>query len=189
MPRKTVFSKYIIFQTALELVAENGISALSARAIAKRLHSSVAPVYSYYPSMERLKRDILNEIRERLTAYIHKAYTENSLLNLGTGIVLFAQEQRMLFKAFFLDSPEYTAEIISNIKNDADEDLKKDSAMAKLVPSARETVIFKTWIIAYGLSTMLVSGALENLTKTEISSKLKELIGEDILAFSTPLKG
>jgi AcrR family transcriptional regulator len=45
MPPKVQFSKEQILDTAFELVAEAGMAALSVRALAKRLGSSVAPIY------------------------------------------------------------------------------------------------------------------------------------------------
>jgi len=56
MPRKTVYTKDDVIRAACDLVEECGLSCLTARAVANKLHSSTAPVYSNFNTMDELSR-------------------------------------------------------------------------------------------------------------------------------------
>ena len=48
MPPKVKITKEDIANAALEIVRENGVSALNARAVALKLNSSTQPIFSNY---------------------------------------------------------------------------------------------------------------------------------------------
>ena len=54
MPKKVLFSKEVILDTAFKLFKEEGYDAISARNVAKALDSSPAPIYKSIGSMEAL---------------------------------------------------------------------------------------------------------------------------------------
>ena len=52
MPPKCRFTREQIIQAALELTAEKGIGALTARSLAQRLGSSAKPIFGLFTNME-----------------------------------------------------------------------------------------------------------------------------------------
>ncbi|HVP91939.1 MAG TPA: TetR/AcrR family transcriptional regulator [Terriglobales bacterium] len=100
-PKETTFSQKTVLDAAIALVREKGWEALTARGIAKRLKSSVAPVYSAFGSMDAVERGVLEEARRLLHDKMAVRYTEGSFLNVGVGMVVFARDEANLFISLF----------------------------------------------------------------------------------------
>jgi len=66
MPKKVLFSKEVILDTAFKLFKEEGYDAISARNVAKALDSSPAPIYKSIGSMEVLKAELVLELKNYL---------------------------------------------------------------------------------------------------------------------------
>ena len=66
MPKKVLFSKEVILDTAFRLFKEEGYDAISARNVAKALDSSPAPIYKSIGSMEVLKAELVLELKNCL---------------------------------------------------------------------------------------------------------------------------
>ena len=63
MPPKPKFSKEEIVSTALEIVREKGIEAVTARELGARLGSSARPIFTVFNSMEDVLHEILNSAK------------------------------------------------------------------------------------------------------------------------------
>ena len=66
MARRTEYTKEMILEAAINLFKKEGTSAITAKKIANELHSSVAPIYSVYLSLDDLKKDLYQKIEEHL---------------------------------------------------------------------------------------------------------------------------
>lgn len=66
MARKTVYTKEMILNSAIEIFKREGFDAVTAKNIAKELNCSVAPIYSVYLSLNDLKKDLSNHIESCL---------------------------------------------------------------------------------------------------------------------------
>ena len=60
MPPKAKFTKKEVIAAALEMVKENGIENLTARALGERLGSSARPVFTLFDGMEEIKAEVIN---------------------------------------------------------------------------------------------------------------------------------
>ncbi len=58
MPPKVKFQKKEIIEAALEIAGEQGIEAVTAREVAKKLQVSVGPIFTYFSTMEELKAEV-----------------------------------------------------------------------------------------------------------------------------------
>ena len=58
MPPKFKFTREEIIQEALDLTRKNGISAVTARALGERLHSSVKPIFGQFKNMEEVEKEV-----------------------------------------------------------------------------------------------------------------------------------
>lgn len=70
MPPPAQFTKEAILNEAFEILRSEGIEAVSARAIAKRLGSSTQPVYSAYDSMDSLKADLVEMAKDFASSFL-----------------------------------------------------------------------------------------------------------------------
>jgi AcrR family transcriptional regulator len=91
MPPKVQFSKEQILDTAFELVAEAGMAALSVRALAKRLGSSVAPIYVNFKNTGELMAALERKIIDVVWRYSTREYCTHGFFNIGIGQLLFVQ--------------------------------------------------------------------------------------------------
>ena len=70
MPKKVLFSKEVILDTAFRLFKEEGYDAISARNVAKALDSSPAPIYKSIGSMEVLKAELVTRTKKLFIEYL-----------------------------------------------------------------------------------------------------------------------
>lgn len=66
MARKSIYTKEMILDSAIEIFKREGSEAITAKNIAKEMNCSVAPIYSVYMSLDDLKRDLSKCIEECL---------------------------------------------------------------------------------------------------------------------------
>lgn len=156
-PRETTFDRAAVLGAAVELVRERGWEALTARAVADRLASSVAPVYSTFGSMEALQRAILEEARARLHESTTVAYTPDAFLNIGVGIVVFAREEGQLFAALF-HTRHHHADIVDGVFASILERMKADPVLKQLPGRSLDRLLHYLGLYTLGLAASVVYG-------------------------------
>lgn len=98
MANKMKFSENDIIEAAFSVAREKGMSELSTRSIAKRLGCSTMPVYSFFKSKQNLIQKIIEKAYAVLYEYQTTARTGDLFLDMGIGYVLFAKNERYLFR-------------------------------------------------------------------------------------------
>ena len=68
MAPKVKFQREEIVAAALEAVREKGIDAVTAREVAQRLGVSTRPIFTWYRTMDQLRRDVFAMAMERYRA-------------------------------------------------------------------------------------------------------------------------
>lgn len=63
MPKQVQFTKEIIIKAAIEILCSDGIDALTARSLSRKLGCSVAPIFNQYANMEELSADVRKDGR------------------------------------------------------------------------------------------------------------------------------
>lgn len=171
-PREMTFDKETVLAAAVEIIRKDGWKSLTARAVAERLKSSVAPVYSTFGSMEALEREVLEEARRRLHDRTAVPYTENSFLNIGVGVVVFAREEGHLFSALFHtrhNHPEIVAKVDASIL----ERMKADPTLRILPDPSLERLLHYLGTYTFGLAASIVYGPREDPATENIIRLLK----------------
>ncbi len=179
MPPKAVFNREDIVTTAFEIVKKSGFRDFSARKIADELNSSTAPVYSYFSSMDDLKEQVLERAEKLMLEYTMKPYTKSVFLNMGTGLVLFSQENRELFRALLLDSGE-TRAMLENFLKALTNELDRDELISLLPDKERREVMNRMSIFTHGFASLLCVGLIDEVSKnTAIKTMLN--MGRDVV--------
>jgi len=173
MPRATTFTRAMVLEAALQLVASEGAQALSARSVAAWLKASTAPIYASFRSLEELRSAVLEEARKRLRGYTQRPWSDRPFLNEGAGLVMFAQEHPRLFALIFLD-PESAKESVPRVYRDLLRDMTDDARFSRLTPKQREVVLEKLWFMALGMATLAYAGQLRNATPHGVVESLRE---------------
>ena len=178
-PRKIVFTKDEVIKAAFLIIPEKGLQSVTARNVAKMLKSSVAPVYSHFESMEKLRGKAIRKGVERLFEYTRKKHTDRVFLNMGIGIALFARDERQLFKAIFLEGDEFR-DIINRFLATLANEMKNDSRFTKMPDQHRNELLHKMWIFSFGLATLINTGVIKNSSKEFIVKMLLD-VGSDVI--------
>jgi AcrR family transcriptional regulator len=160
-PRELAFDKATVLKAAVDLVREKSWKGLTARAVAERLGSSVAPVYSTFGSMEALEREVLEEARRRLDAKTAFPYTDKPFLNIGAGIVVFAREEGQLFIALFHTRHNHP-EVVEKVSASILERMKSDPMLRSLSDPSLERLLHYLGTYTLGLAASIVYGQTED---------------------------
>jgi len=179
MPPKAVFNRDDIIATAFEIVKKSGFRDFSTRKIADELHSSTAPVYSYFSSMDDLKAEVLERAEKLMLEYTMKPYTKSVFLNMGTGLVLFAQENRELFRALLLEGGD-TRALLDTFLTSLTNELDRDELISLLPQKERREVMNRMAIFTHGFASLLCVGLIDEVSKNAAIKTMYNM-GRDVI--------
>lgn len=171
-PRDTTFSQETVLSAAVSLVRESGWDELTARALARRLKSSVAPVYSAFGSMEAIQKEVLGEARRRITEATGREYAASPFLNVGVGLAVFARDENQLFRALFLTrNPD--RDILKDFDESILERMKADEFLRLLTDPSLRRLLDNLWLYTLGLAAAIIYGRFEDPSTENIVRALK----------------
>ena len=128
MPAVRKVSKEQIIDAAVDVLRDDGFSAINARSVAKKLGCSTQPIYFPFRNMEELKAALteraiqMHTQRVRDSMRIHEG-SDSRYSSYGMGFVKFAAEEKQLFRWLYLEGEQLgpyqndvlTSEVISVI--------------------------------------------------------------------------
>jgi AcrR family transcriptional regulator len=172
-PPKTAFSRDDVIAAALALVEEQDLDALTARAVAARLGSSVAPVYKQFGTMGELADELMASAVEQLLEYARRPWTDDRFLNMGTGIAVFARDHASLYRALFLDSDRFR-NVIDAFYAGKREQMADDPRFAEMPDELRDRLLETMWRVTHGLASLMAVGLVDD---TDLESIVEFLLG------------
>ena len=111
MPAARKVSKDEIINAAVDVLRDDGFSAINARSVAKKLGCSTQPIYFSFKNMEELRSALteraiqMHTQRVRDSLRVHKgSYSRYS--SYGIGFVKFAAEEKQLFRWLYLEGKQ-----------------------------------------------------------------------------------
>ena len=128
MPAVRKVSKEQIIDAAVDVLRDDGFSAINARSVAKKLGCSTQPIYFSFRNMEELKAALteraiqMHTQRVRDSLRIHEG-NDSRYSSYGMGFVKFDAEEKQLFRWLYLEGEQLgpyqndvlTSEVISVI--------------------------------------------------------------------------
>lgn len=182
MPPKVNFSREEILNEAFEIVRKEGLQALSARKIAKNLHSSPQPIYREFDSMKQLEEEVIARAGEYAVAYfLQNEEGEEPFLQIGLRYVRFALEERELFQLLYMT--EHGKDCFAEVNPPFDgllERMKQDQHLKDLDETVLKRILQHISIFTHGLSTLIYAGALspsEEFIRESLNHMGSALIG------------
>jgi len=174
------FSREDIIAAAFAVTRKHGWEKCTARMIARELGSSTMPIYSGLSCMQKLEDEIAKRAGDLLLQYQAKERSGYLFLDMGIGYVLFAQDEKNLFRMLYFKEPGENASpsrigrhrghvfdaILSRL---ADEAILPGFSMKE-----KEAILFKMWIFSHGLAVLSNNGVIDAMTEEEITGLLKE---------------
>ncbi len=182
MPRKQSVTKEAIVYTAYEILRSKGVGELSVRIVSATLGVSTMPIYSQFKNMEALIATLFEKANATHIEFQKRPYTDNGLLNMSIGTVVFAQEEPQLFRFLHFDHPRkltgkqkdhlFAGGVVDEVNQTLGVASPEDSPIVQQLPgSSSETIgklAQKGWIFTIGLATMVNSGMLPRMNIEEI---------------------
>lgn len=103
MPPKAKFTREEIIEAALELAAEKGIGALTARELGAALGTSSRPIFTAFQNMEEVLIEVRKAALSRFEVYARKSEEFTPVYKqLGLQMIQFAKEQPKLYRLLFI---------------------------------------------------------------------------------------
>ena len=161
MPPKVKINKDAIVRAAVELVREQGESALNARNLALRLKCSTQPIFSNFASMRDLRDAVIAEAYAMYLRYMEREIRSGAYPAYkasGMAYIRFAAEEKALFQLLYMR--DRTDEAI----NDENEESNTIIAMVRKGTglSEEEAKLFhlEMWATVHGIAAMIATGYL-----------------------------
>ena len=162
MSKPTKITKEIILEKALEIIRTQGIEKVSNREIAKKLNSSIRPIYYQFKNSEEL----YNELLMKMETYFYSFLLDNEIEDIpkykqiGINYIKFAKEEPNIFKALFMKKNNLVVEnFIGQIK-----EFNEIEKFVKLSTNLKNEEIksfhVKMWIFTHGLATLVASNTI-----------------------------
>jgi AcrR family transcriptional regulator len=178
----SVYHRDDIIEAAFSLLRERGWQALSVRKVAERLGASTMPIYSHVRSSQELERELRKKGRQLLVSYQRGSYTEDPLLDMAFGYILFARDEKYLFRFLFLDSsadelPVDFSGMRDHFAQEFSEALPEngegDGPLKELSSAAQDELMRNSWIFTHGLATLINAGALGDCSDADVLEYLR----------------
>ncbi len=162
MPPKFKFTKEEITDAALNVTRKNGISGLTARALAAELGCSVKPIFGLFKNMEEVGQEVLaasdllyqNYLREDMAKGKYPLYKAS-----GMAYIRFAKEERELFRLLFMRDRS---------REKIEENKEEIRPLMQLIQqnlgiSEDEAYLFhlEMWLYVHGIATMIATSYLD----------------------------
>lgn len=162
MPQKFKFTRDEITNAALNVTRKNGISGLTARALAAELGCSVKPIFGLFKNMEEVGQEVFiasdllyqNYLREDMAKGKYSPYKAS-----GMAYIRFAKEERELFKLLFMRDRS---------REKIEENKEEIRPLMQLIQqnlgiSEDEAYLFhlEMWLYVHGIATMIATSYLD----------------------------
>ena len=186
MAPKFKFTKEEVLSVTIDFIRENGIEALTARELAKKLDSSTKVIFSLFSNMKNLEDEAKFAAENIFSEKVNLALKDNSpFKRLGVEYILFSKNEPKLFQWLFMRKgievesfkdflPMRDYEYKSVIES-IDEEYKISIENSKKLYE-------HLFIYSHGIATLTVTG-IHNFTATEIIEYMTEVTKSLIIQY------
>ena len=178
MPPKPKFTIEQVAQTALEIVKQEGVDALTARELGKRLNASASPIFTVFRGMDEVKAEARVLGLREFETYIgdFRDYTP-AFKRIGMRMVSYAIRHPEMFKFLFMQEHpggQSFGRTIADLGGMTDTCvmlIRRDYGMTE-----KEALLLfeQLWVHAFGLGALCAMKVCD-LTETEISEQLGQV--------------
>lgn len=187
MAPKFKFTKEEVLAVTIDFIRENGIEALTARELAKKLESSTKVIFSLFSNMKNLEDEAKFAAENIFSEKVNLALKDDSpFKRLGVEYILFSKNEPKLFQWLFMKKgievgsfkdflPMRDYEYRSVIES-IDEEYKISIENAKKFYE-------HLFIYSHGIATLTVTG-IYNFTPSEIIEYMAEVAKSLIVQYS-----
>jgi AcrR family transcriptional regulator len=188
MPPKAKFNREDIIEAAFVISEEKGFSGITARAVAKKLGCSVAPIYVNFATIDELVEAVVRRVFAISEEMLSDQQGENAFENMGRASITFAQRYPVFLRELILQPNPYMASY-ENIELSMIDALSDDDALRNWNVPQRKRLLLKMRIFQIGMSVMVANGHLPSWFSDQTPDALLTEAGDDfILAQNARIK-
>lgn len=164
MPKKISITKDMILSVAFEIVKDSGIESLNIRDIAKKLNSSIRPIYYQFKNVSELQEELYRKIEK----YFYQFLLDNMISDVpkykqvGINYIRFAKEEKNFFQLLFMSnvglSPDAFVSKDGDDYKEIEKLVKKSTNLSEIDIKAFHT---KMWLYTHGIASLVACGTLE----------------------------
>lgn len=174
MPARRKIQKEDIIQENVTIVSQEGINALNARKIAKKLGCSTQPLFYIYENMDDLKKDVMNEIVKIFDIEVLKSETgQLEYKDIGINYIRFAKEEPELFKIMFNRQINEGAFDFIDLTGSAKTILETISKQTGMSNEDAKQFHLRMWLYVNGIASLVANQTVE-FNDEEIAELLKD---------------
>lgn len=167
-------SKEDIVEAAFSCLREKGIEGVNAREIAKRLNSSVQPIFYRFKNMEELKQALLDYSLDYYRKFLldFKGNTPK-YRQIGLNYIRFAREEANVYKFIFMGDYKIKIEEFAFFDKSYTEVEKTLQIQNELSTEMAKKFHLKMWLFVHGIACLIATNTCI-FTEEEISVLLAE---------------
>ena len=162
MPPKAKFTKDEMINVALAITRRSGIETVTARKMATELGVSTRPIFTYFKSIDELKRAVHERAmcvyRERIKEGLN---SDIPFLSIGMRYLGFAKDEPNLYKLLYLSSDKYSDgnSAIELVKYT--QELIRDTLMKIYNMTTEQADLYYNalWLVANGIALLIVNNS------------------------------
>jgi AcrR family transcriptional regulator len=163
----------------VELLEEGGESALSLRAVARRVGVSAAAPYRHYADREALVSAVAavgyRDLAERLTAAHPSPSTDEQLTSVAVAYVQFALDRPAMFRIMFGEACDRDND--ERVLATAAVSLYVRELVARSFPDAdADALATAVWALVHGLAFLHLDGKLDAKDRTAVADRVTAAI-------------
>ena len=147
MPPKAKYTREEIIETALNIVAEKGKSALNARDLGAALGTSTRPVFTAFKNMSELIEEVKKAAMKRFESYSRNEPGMPAFKSVGMQMISFATNEPKLFQVLYMSERTQTGDF-DDLFSELGYSLNQEEA----------NFLFRSlWIYTFGIGVLIAS--------------------------------
>lgn len=185
MPPKQKITSAAIVKEGYELTREEGIEAVNARSLARRLHCSTQPIFSQFTTIESLKKNVHNYACEKFEAQVlsHKS-SDHFLRASYLEVIHLAKEEKNIFSLIYLSKYCIGNDLMTTRMQYESNQLilKEIEERYHLNKNKAEDILLRVSLLVQGIATMIATSNLQFSTE-EVISIVERTINDMVLGY------
>ncbi len=179
MPPKTRFKREEIIDAAFAIARERGFEEISARNVAKRLGSSVAPIYVNFDNIEELVKAVVQKVLVISSEILARQNGPDMFANIGRASLEFARNYPVLLRELTLKPNPYV-QSYESMEKGMIEAMGSSEEMKDWSLEERKELLFKMRAFQIGLVAMVANGQIPSWMDEEKIEDILMEAGEDL---------
>ncbi len=180
MPPKTKFSKNEIIEVSFKIACKEGFSGITARSVAAKLKSSVAPIYVNFATIDELVRAVVERVFAITDDLLAEQTSASYFERVGRASIELARRYPVLFRELVLTPNPYLPDY-ETVQQAMIDELADDESMRGLGPEERKRLFFKMQVFQTGLTALIANGHYPSWLSQEQAEELLLEVGRDLL--------